>query len=111
MVVQRRLQLPSAHCLLDEALAALPCNDHICLNCYKRVHRLPFALWWWFLLERPLFSRVVRFAAQPDSAEWTVCWLMSAQYKRWQVQEAYRRRVCRGGRERRWRVRRSTICG
>ena len=25
--------------LLDEALAALPCNDHICPNCYKRIHR------------------------------------------------------------------------
>ena len=26
---------------LDEALAALPCNDHICPNCYKRIRRLP----------------------------------------------------------------------
>ena len=25
--------------LLDEALAALPCNDHICPNCYKRLRR------------------------------------------------------------------------
>jgi hypothetical protein len=25
---------------LDEALAALPCNDHICPNCYKRIRRL-----------------------------------------------------------------------
>lgn len=27
--------------LLDETLAALPCNDHICPNCYKRIRRLP----------------------------------------------------------------------
>ena len=27
--------------LLDEVLAALPCNDHICPNCYKRIRRLP----------------------------------------------------------------------
>ena len=27
--------------LLDEAMAALPCNDHICPNCYKRIRRLP----------------------------------------------------------------------
>ena len=26
---------------LDEALAALPCNDHICPNCYKRIRRSP----------------------------------------------------------------------
>ena len=26
---------------LDETLAALPCNDHICPNCYKRIRRLP----------------------------------------------------------------------
>ena len=26
---------------LDEALAALPCNDHICPNCYKRIRRPP----------------------------------------------------------------------
>ena len=25
--------------LLDEALATLPCNDHICPNCYKRIRR------------------------------------------------------------------------
>ena len=27
--------------LLDETLAALPCNDHVCPNCYKRIRRLP----------------------------------------------------------------------
>ena len=27
--------------LLDETLTALPCNDHICPNCYKRIRRLP----------------------------------------------------------------------
>ena len=27
--------------LLDETLAALSCNDHICPNCYKRIRRLP----------------------------------------------------------------------
>ena len=26
---------------LNEALAALPCNDRICPNCYKRIRRLP----------------------------------------------------------------------
>lgn len=26
---------------LDEALTALPCNDHICPNCYKRIRRPP----------------------------------------------------------------------
>ena len=27
--------------LLDETLAALPCNDRICPNCYKRIRRFP----------------------------------------------------------------------
>lgn len=42
---QRWYQLDSNRHLLvgqlDEALAALPCNDHICSNCYKRIRRLP----------------------------------------------------------------------
>ena len=52
-----------------------------------------FAVWWWFMLDRPLFTRIVRLTAQPNSKEWDTCWLMYALYARrlsslWGVPEA-----------------------
>jgi hypothetical protein len=56
-------------------------------------NRSVYAMWWWFMLQRPLFERVMLFAAQLNSEEWKTCWLMYALYERristaWSVPEA-----------------------
>jgi hypothetical protein len=45
-------------------------------------NRSVFAVWWWFMLGRPLFERVVLFVAVPNSDEWKTCWLMYELYAR-----------------------------
>ena len=39
-------------------------------------NRSVFALWWWFMLERTLFQRIMLFTAEPNTEEWRTCWLM-----------------------------------
>ena len=56
-------------------------------------NRSVFAVWWWFMLERPLFQRVALFTAKPNSDEWKTCWLMYELYARrlmsaWNAPEA-----------------------
>ena len=51
-----------------------------------------FAVWWWFLLDRALFHRIVLFAAR-NRKEWMTCWLMYELYSQrllsaWSVPEA-----------------------
>ena len=45
-------------------------------------NRSVFAVWWWFTLGRPLFERIVRFVAVPNSDEWKTCWQMYGLYAR-----------------------------
>jgi hypothetical protein len=45
-------------------------------------NRSVFAVWWWFLLERKLFERIMLFAMEPNSREWEVSWLMYVWYVR-----------------------------
>ena len=52
-----------------------------------------FAVWWWFMLERALFERVVLHTALPNSEEWKTCWLMNELHRRrvssaWRVPDA-----------------------
>jgi len=45
-------------------------------------NRSVFAVWWWFMLGRPLFERVVLFVAVPNGDKWKTCWLMYELYAR-----------------------------
>ena len=43
-------------------------------------NRSVFAVWWWFMLERAQFERVMMYVAVPNSDDWVTCWLMYTLY-------------------------------
>ena len=45
-------------------------------------NRSVFAVWWWFMVDRTLFGRIVHLTAAPNSDEWKMCWLMYELYAR-----------------------------
>ena len=60
--------------------------------------RSALALWWWFMLDRRTFTRIVVLLTVPNSEEWRTCWLMY---------EMFSRRVLRGD----WSVPESNVSG
>jgi len=45
-------------------------------------NRSVFAVWWWFMLDRQLFERIMLYVAKPTGQDWKTCWLMYALYAR-----------------------------